>query len=107
MLRQKPQRRLVLFGTETLTWMIFHDGFLECHIGPSPSVGGYVLSNLEPKDRRGHQFAILRSSESPLLRCRSSDRASFRQVSRIHRSTQLAASMDLTCFHRRKLRRTM
>ena len=49
MLRQKPHQRLMLFGTENLTWMIFHDGFLECHIGPSPSVGGYVLSNLEPE----------------------------------------------------------
>src|SRR6267154_3031471 len=58
MLRQKPHQRLVLFGTDNLTWMILHDGFLECHIGPSPSVGGYVLSNLEPEDRRGHQFAI-------------------------------------------------
>src|SRR5882757_437462 len=101
MLRQKPHQRSVLFGTENLTWMIFRDGFLECHIGPSPSVGGYVLSNLEPEDRRGHQFAILGSSESPLLCCRSSDRASFRQVCRIHRSTQLAASMELTRFHRR------
>src|SRR6267154_5466803 len=101
MLRQKPQRRLVLFGTESLTWMIFHDGFLECHISPSSSVGGYVLSNLEPEERRGHRFAILRLSESPLLCYGSSDRASFRQVCRIHRSTQLAASMELTRFHRR------
>src|SRR6267154_1891265 len=101
MLRQKPRQRLVLFSTDNLTWMIFHDGFLECHIGPSPSVGGYGLSNLGPEDRRGHPFAILRLSESPLLCCRPSNRASFRQVRRIHRSTQLAASMELTRFHRR------
>ena len=101
MLRQKPHQRLVLLGTENLTWMIFHDEFVECRIRPSPSVGGYVLSNLEPEDRRGHQVAILRLSESPLLCCRSSGQASFRQVCGIHRSTQLAASMELTRFHRR------
>jgi len=75
MLRQKPHERLVLFGTENLTWMIFHDEFVAVsHPVPSPRVSVAVtfLSNSGTgRPTRPSDFAITLLVRVTTVCCRS------------------------------------